>query len=198
MSFDAEFEHRDALIAASIDEFERHGFSGASLNRILAAAGMSKGQLYHHFPSKEHLFLALVDWVLSEKMRWFANNPRPPQTDDFFRLIRANVDASLDFLRARPDIDRFTKVLLAERGRPIFDAVTKRAGFTSDSPLAALVEQHHAAGAFQPALSADFVSRVVLLVVNHLPDLVDVQQPADLDEHVDVVLAWLRRGLGRD
>ncbi len=43
VTFRADFEHRDALIGAALDEFSEHGYHAASLNRILAAAGMSKG-----------------------------------------------------------------------------------------------------------------------------------------------------------
>ena len=69
MKFRADFEHRYALTGAALDEFSEHGYDAASVNRILAAAGMSKGQLYHHFANKEALYLALVEWTIDEKVR---------------------------------------------------------------------------------------------------------------------------------
>ncbi|KUO16767.1 hypothetical protein AQJ91_33910 [Streptomyces dysideae] len=40
---------------ASADEFSRHGYAGANLQRIAGHVGMTKGALYAHFPSKEAL-----------------------------------------------------------------------------------------------------------------------------------------------
>lgn len=46
----------EALMAAAFDEFAEHGYSGASLTRIVAQAHMSKTTLYSRYPSKEALF----------------------------------------------------------------------------------------------------------------------------------------------
>ena len=40
--------------------FLQDGFDGASIGDIVRAAGVSKGTLYAYFPSKEHLFKALI------------------------------------------------------------------------------------------------------------------------------------------
>ncbi len=45
----------ERLLDASADEFSRHGYAGANLQRIAAHAGMTKGALYAHFPSKDAL-----------------------------------------------------------------------------------------------------------------------------------------------
>jgi AcrR family transcriptional regulator len=196
VSFDADFEHRDALIHAAIEEFARRGFDGASLNRILDAAGMSKGQLYHHFTSKEDLFLSLVDWSIAEKGRWLVQNLRPDPDLDFFDLIRSNVIASLEFTRAHPEIDRLSRAVLAERGRAIFDAVTARAGFSADGPLDALIAQHHGSGAFRDELRLEFLQRLIPVILNNLPNLLDLTEPADLETRIDELTSWLRRSLG--
>ena len=39
-------------------EFGEHGFEGASLNHILAEAGVSKGAAYYYFEGKADLFAA--------------------------------------------------------------------------------------------------------------------------------------------
>jgi AcrR family transcriptional regulator len=52
---------RQRLIGAAFGEIHRHGFRAASLARILADAGLTKGALYHHFPDKHALGLAVVD-----------------------------------------------------------------------------------------------------------------------------------------
>jgi AcrR family transcriptional regulator len=52
---------RARLLASARRTFARHGYHGASLERISENAGCTKGALYDHFGSKEGLFLALLD-----------------------------------------------------------------------------------------------------------------------------------------
>ena len=56
---------RSKLLAAAFEEIHRHGFQAASLDRILARAGVTKGALYHHFPDKAALGYAVVEEVVS-------------------------------------------------------------------------------------------------------------------------------------
>lgn len=49
---------RERMLDATAALLHRHGFHGASLNRILAESGAPRGSLYHHFPGgKEQLVL---------------------------------------------------------------------------------------------------------------------------------------------
>jgi AcrR family transcriptional regulator len=52
---------RAALLRAAGRVFAEHGFHQATLEAVAAQAGVSKGALYHYFPSKEQLFLALLE-----------------------------------------------------------------------------------------------------------------------------------------
>lgn len=196
MTFRTDFEHRADLIEAALAEFTEHGYDSASLNQTLGAAGMSKGQLYHHFDGKEALYLALVEWMIDEKTAWLAGRPRDEEAHDFFDLVAANIRSSLAFSRARPEVGRFTGALLAERGKPIFVTVTERFGFSSDGGMGELVAQHHAKGEFRSELSPRFVSSVVALVIKNLPDLLDLYAPGDLAPQVDHLESWLRHSLG--
>lgn len=60
---------RRKLLAATFAEVHRHGFQAASLNTIVAAAGITKGALFHHFPGKQALGYALLDEVVAPLMR---------------------------------------------------------------------------------------------------------------------------------
>src|SRR6218665_1035226 len=51
---------RDAIIQAAIAEFREHGFAGTSMDRVAAAADVSKRTVYNHFPSKDELFVAIL------------------------------------------------------------------------------------------------------------------------------------------
>jgi len=56
------------VLDAAFWEIYRQGFHGASIDRILDGTAITKGALFHHFPSKQHLGYALVegpvrDWI---------------------------------------------------------------------------------------------------------------------------------------
>lgn len=52
---------RRSILEAAADVFGEHGYDAASTNEILARAGLTRGALYHHFPSKEAIAAALVE-----------------------------------------------------------------------------------------------------------------------------------------
>ncbi len=51
---------RRALLRAAADQFYAAGYHGASLSEIVAAAGVTKGALYFHFPGKHALAEAVA------------------------------------------------------------------------------------------------------------------------------------------
>jgi TetR/AcrR family transcriptional repressor of nem operon len=55
---------RQKLLEAAFDEIHRNGFQAASLTQILADTGLTKGALYHHFPDKKALGLAVVEEMI--------------------------------------------------------------------------------------------------------------------------------------
>lgn len=63
---------REALLQAAFVEIYRRGYQAASLDAILAKAGVTKGALYHHFPDKASLGLAVVNEVVKGLLleRW--------------------------------------------------------------------------------------------------------------------------------
>ena len=57
---------REKLLNAAFEEMYLRGFQAASLDTILARAGVTKGALYHHFPDKAALGYAVVDEVIRQ------------------------------------------------------------------------------------------------------------------------------------
>jgi AcrR family transcriptional regulator len=52
---------RDRILQAALRVFADKGYHRAAVDDIVRASATSKGAVYHHFPNKEALFLALVD-----------------------------------------------------------------------------------------------------------------------------------------
>lgn len=52
---------RERILRAALEVFARKGYHRAVVDDIVRASETSKGAVYHHFPNKEAIFLALVD-----------------------------------------------------------------------------------------------------------------------------------------
>src|SRR5512135_1965807 len=59
---------RDKLLRSAFCEIHRQGFQAASIANILADTGLTKGALYHHFPTKQALGIAVVDEVIRRRI----------------------------------------------------------------------------------------------------------------------------------
>ncbi|PJI95399.1 TetR family transcriptional regulator [Acidovorax sp. 69] len=80
---------RDAIVQAAIGEFREHGFNGTSMDRVAAAADVSKRTVYNHFPSKEELFEAilLLMWERSQSLDEQAYNAQQPLRKQLLALL---------------------------------------------------------------------------------------------------------------
>ena len=63
---------REELLAAGDRLFREHGFHGASLDQVAAAAGYTKGAVYSNFASKEDLVLAIYERRVERSREWVA------------------------------------------------------------------------------------------------------------------------------
>ncbi|MCF6263813.1 MAG: TetR/AcrR family transcriptional regulator [Xanthomonadales bacterium] len=67
-------ETKDALCAATIRCLDKYGYANTSTSRITQEAGVSRGALTHHFPTKEDLIVETTNKIL----RPAANLPKKP------------------------------------------------------------------------------------------------------------------------
>lgn len=57
-------ETRENILAAALQAFAQNGYDATSVAQVCQAAGVSKGAFYHHFPSKQALFIQLLEtWL---------------------------------------------------------------------------------------------------------------------------------------
>ncbi|HET6810158.1 MAG TPA: helix-turn-helix domain-containing protein [Acidimicrobiales bacterium] len=57
---------RQLLVAVARGLFAEHGYADTSVEEIIQRAGVARGALYHHFPGKDALFLAVYQAVQAE------------------------------------------------------------------------------------------------------------------------------------
>src|SRR6476620_1982113 len=70
-----------AIRQAAVDEFAVHGFHDASLNRVIEAAGISKGSLYYYFDGKEDLYAYVTQIGLEQLFADLGPFPVPGGAD---------------------------------------------------------------------------------------------------------------------
>jgi AcrR family transcriptional regulator len=139
---------REHLLAVAVREFARRGFARTSIRDIARAAGLQPGSVYHHFASKDDLFVAAHSAGMREVAHLMEVAParsRDPWerleiafTVHIRHLISGNdltawTGASL-FLFESPEMQR---QLRAERDR--FEAVYRR--LIADLPLPAGIDR---------------------------------------------------------
>jgi AcrR family transcriptional regulator len=135
---------REQLVALGGEIFSERPFDEVSIDDIAAAAGISKGLLYHYFPSKRDFYVAVVRHSADEMQAITDPDPGLPPLE----RLSAALDRYLEYVETHA------------RGY----ATVLRAGIGSDAEVAAIVEEVRASmagrilgdlpavGAAQPAV----------------------------------------------
>jgi len=113
------------ILEAAEPLLAERGFDGVSIMDIARRAGVSKANIYHHFASKEALYLATVKYAFRDMTTLVAEldaGAGPPE-EQLSRFTRAH----LDFLIHHPNVPRLIlRELLSSRelrGRPLAEQV---------------------------------------------------------------------------
>ena len=89
-------ERRRQLLDASARIFTERRYDAVSMSEIAAAAGISKGLLYHYFTNKQELFRA----TLEDAARDIAIRIEPDESLPPAERVSASIDAYLDWIEA--------------------------------------------------------------------------------------------------
>ncbi len=160
-------ENRGRLLAAAADEFARKGLEDANINEISLAAGFAKGTVYNHFPSKEALFLAVVE----EACELAAAGARNVSTDAPTReRLCAALASDVEWARSH---EAFARVLVREVLTPnprLYPRVLEAA-----APFISRVQEILADGVKRGEVRADVPVEELTLVFVGFGDLALIQ-----------------------
>lgn len=94
-------KNRTLILEAALAEFSRKGFSGGTVERIAAEAGMSKSNLLYYFSSKEAIYKATLAHILEV---WLAPlktlKPDGEPASELADYIRQKIEMSARFPEA--------------------------------------------------------------------------------------------------
>jgi AcrR family transcriptional regulator len=184
----ADHARRDHIAAAAERAFVRHGFHAATMQQVAEEAGMSAGNLYRYFPSKE----ALVEGIclLDQRQRGAAFHALAHSGDVLSTLETMLRDNLLNKPRAKAMM--FLEVA-AEAGRNPRVAEMMR---TNDAEviggLTYLIEIAQANGEAAADLDPNFAARLMFNYVGGLFRRRALDDRFDVDDEARMTMALLR------
>lgn len=166
VSADVKQATRARLLAAAAEEFGRVGFERANVDAISLAAGFAKGTIYNYFPSKEEVFLAVVE---EASVQATASGSVPPEAPAGERLAATLAG----FCAWAGEHDPFARVLVREclMGTPgLYPRV-----LGAEAPLVGELEAIVREGVARDELRGDVPAELLALAIAGLTDLALVQ-----------------------
>ncbi len=100
-----------------MQEFLAHGYAATSMDRVAAAAGVSKATVYSHFQDKEGLFTALIEQLVQYKFRSLFGNALETSQPEPRIFLRELAHRVLDMGANEPQFLNFMRLILGESGR---------------------------------------------------------------------------------
>lgn len=190
---------QQTILGAAVGEFAAYGFHDASLNRIIDAAGISKGSMYYYFDDKEDLF-AHATRVEFEHL--FAelgplDPPDEPGPDAFWSAVHAYYLRSMTAMAARPKLAALVRAWLATSG----NATLQQAQQDLERELLPWVLHTLTAGQASGAVRTDLPSGLLIAVALAMGRAMDTwlltQPPVDTDlpSLISALVDMLRRAL---
>jgi TetR/AcrR family transcriptional regulator len=88
-----------AILAAAEAVFAEHGFGGATMAAIAARAGVPKPNVHYYFPTKEKLYRAVIEQVLTA---WLDAANSFDTSDDPAEALTTYIGAKMDLAREMP------------------------------------------------------------------------------------------------
>jgi TetR/AcrR family transcriptional regulator, transcriptional repressor for nem operon len=184
---------RGRVLQAASREIYRSGFQSASLDAILAAAGVTKGALYHHFDSKESLGYAVVDEIIAPDVRGKWVHPLQGGKDP--------IDALIDAVRSIPvrptDVRGGCQLNnLAQEMSPLDAGFRKRLARIFDAwreAVAAVLREGQSRGSVRRDVEPIEAAGLLIAMVEGYGSLAkNAQDPKVMKAGIRNIVSWLR------
>ena len=190
---------QQAILGAALDEFAANGFHDASLNRIIDAAGISKGSMYYYFDGKEDLF-AHVTRVEFEHL--FAalgpvDLPAELGPDTFWSALQTYYLDSMAAMAARPRLAALVRAWLATTGNATLQNAQQELEQELLPPIDHILTAGQTCGAVRTDLPSGLLIAVALGMGRAMDTWLLTQPPddADLPSLTGALVDMLRRAL---
>jgi len=192
-------ERQQTILHAALDEFSAHGFAGASLNRIIAEAGISKGSIYYYFDSKEDLYAHLLREQVEQLIVRVGpfSVPAATEPDAYWSTIENHCLRLVRAYDASPQLANLLRDWMSGTGAPAIENAQR------DAELSALpwMTRALAAGQSIGAIRTDIPDALLLAIGMAIGRVIDswvIAEAPDPREHaaaVHTIVDILRRAI---
>lgn len=111
-------EKAEQIFEGALQEFLVHGYTGTSMDRVAASAGVSKATIYNYFGDKEGLFIALVKRLAQKKYQIFIeSNKAELMSVEPAIALRQLANLILDHSMQDQEYLAFIRLVIGESGR---------------------------------------------------------------------------------
>lgn len=101
-------DRKQQLLETALDVFSRRGFEGTTTKELAAAAGVAEAVIFRHFPTKQALYTAVLDYKMhcAEAQDWLAETTACMERNDDEGLFRTLASHVLRSYRTDPRFER--------------------------------------------------------------------------------------------
>jgi len=192
-------DKRTQVFQAAVEEFAAHPFAQASVNRIVARAGIAKGSFYQYFENKQDLYLYVLERLGAEKAAYLAPLLAQAGERNFFDLLRNLYAAGIRFAVEHPDYAAIGRLLLAKKHAPMFSVVMQPGAEASLTLFRTLLQEGIRRGEVRPEvdtrLFAYLIAEMHTLLLEYYTEHVSAEYDARLMDVVEQFIGFLRFGL---
>jgi AcrR family transcriptional regulator len=151
---------REALLTTCLTLFAERGFANTSIDEIARAAGVTKGAIYWHFESKEHLFQAILERIRS---RWqqVVHRPVTARRAPIDRLAQL-FDSYTDLFEESPEVCLFLQQVLLDQHHPRFSSQVAKVFSATAGFVAGILDEGKRAGAMRRNLASQPAAHMIL------------------------------------
>src|SRR6202051_3900020 len=102
---DEQAAKRERILAAALKLFAHEPYQAVTMDRVAVAAGVAKGTLYLYFPSKDALYLGVLNDGLDTAYRSYmaSGHPKLPVVE----RMRRSIAVMVEFYDQRRDLLQF-------------------------------------------------------------------------------------------
>lgn len=186
-------EKTEAILDGAMQEFLENGYGSARIDKIVAAAGVSKATVYRRFPDKEALFVALIQRMASKK-EIFRFKHQPSFTEKPAAFLTSYAIEMLNNVADDPQILTFLRIIIGESGR--FPELARAFVRNIEKPILDLLSEFFIAHPQLPIADPEVAARMFVGTLIHFVMLRDVLQSGDIvpmerDRLIDRLVAKL-------
>jgi AcrR family transcriptional regulator len=191
---------RQAVIDAAVDEFAAYPYEQASVNRIVANAGIAKGSFYQYFNGKKDLFFYLISLIAADKIHYLSAELNNPTGHDFYTLMHELFLSGARFALDRPRYAAIANRLLAEKDGPIFRELQAESRPISFAVFQPLIRQAISRGEIRDDVDVTILNYIITSLSVSIVEYCSGTNPDGVFdavvEIVDTFMDVLKNGIG--